>query len=132
MASAARLELHTVAVRDDGCFSVLLWDGRPFAVSVERTFENRRTVITQGAYKCTRTEYIKGGYETFEIHAPGHSRVLFHKGNVEDDSEGCVIVAEAFGIFGSRTAVLDARSGFGQFMQAAAGLNEFTMQVTGR
>lgn len=127
-----RLELKTVAVREDGCFSVLLWDGRPFAVSVERTFENGRPVITQNEYKCTRSTYIKGGYEAFEIHVPGHTRILFHKGNVEEDSVGCVIVAGSFGVVRGRTAVLDARTGFGGLMELTAGLAEFYMVVTGR
>lgn len=127
-----RLELKTVAVREDGCFSVLLWDGQPFAISVERTFADGRPVITQGAYKCTRSTYIKGGYETFEIHVEGHTRILFHKGNVEEDSAGCVIVAESFGVVRGRTAVLDARTGFGGLMELAAGLPEFYMTVTGR
>lgn len=127
-----RLELKTVAIREDGCFSVLLWDGQPFAISVERTFEKLRTVIMQGAYKCTRSTYIKGGYETFEIQVEGHTRVLFHKGNVEEESEGCVLVAESFGAVGKQTAVLDARTGFGGLMEKAAGLKEFAMLVTGR
>jgi len=127
-----RLELKTVAVRKDGCFSVLLWDGRPFAVSVERTFEDGRPIITQGAYKCTRSAYVKGGYETFEVHVEGHSRILFHKGNVEEDSAGCIVVAASFGEMRERTAVLDARTGFGRLMEATAGLAGFAMQVTGR
>ena len=132
MASAARLELHTVAVLPDGCFSVLLWDGRPFAVSVERTFDDGRPVIQAGEYECVRTTYHKGGYETFEIIIKGHTRVLFHKGNTEDDSLACVLVAEAFGVMGQKVAVLDSRTGFGQFMEATAGLERFTMKVTGR
>jgi hypothetical protein len=127
-----RLELKTVALREDGCFSVLLWDGRPFAVSVERTFGSGRPVIAQGAYKCTRSRYIKGGYETFEIHVAGHSRILFHRGNTEEDSLGCVIVAASFGVMAERTAVLDSRTGFGALMALTAGLDKFTMQVTGR
>jgi len=127
-----RLELKTVAVLEDGCFSVLLWDGRPFAVSVEHTFADGRPIITQDAYKCTRSAYIKGGYETFEIHVEGHTRVLFHRGNTEEDSRGCVIVAASFGIIRQRAAVLDSRTGFGGLMELAAGLKEFTMLVTGR
>ena len=33
------LELVTVAILPEGCFSVLKWRSRPVAVSVERTFE---------------------------------------------------------------------------------------------
>ena len=127
-----RLQLKTVAVRDDGCFSVLLWDGRPFAVSVERTFENGKPVILNGTYACRRDYYHKGGYPTFEIHVPGHTRVLFHKGNKEVHSEACVIVAESFSVMDGVTAVSDSKGGFDEFMTLTAGLDEFQMEVTGR
>jgi len=127
----AQLQLKTIAVRDDGCFSVLLWEGKPFAVSVERTFEDG-PVIRNGTYLCTQSFYHKGNYPTFEIHVPGHDRVLFHKGNTEDDSLACVVVAESFGELHGKTAVLDSKGGFGEFMALTAGLNEFEMEVTGR
>lgn len=128
----ARLELKTVAEREDGCFSVLLWDGRPFAVSVERTFEDGRAVIRDGVYRCVRSVYHKGGYPTFEIIVPGHDRVLFHKGNTEDNSLACVCVAESYGLLNGKTAVLDSAGGFGELMGLADGLDGFDMNVTGR
>lgn len=126
------LELKTVAVRDDGCFSVLLWNGLPFAVSVERTFEDRRPVIENGTYQCVRDFYHKGGYETFEITVDGHDRILFHKGNVEAQSMGCVLVAKSFGALDGATAVLDSKGGFNELMHLARGVEQFTMEVTGR
>ena len=126
------LELKTVAVREDGCFSAMLWEGRPFAVSVERTFEGGRVVIGNGVHRCKRSHYHKGGYQTFEILIEGHTRVLFHKGNKETDSEACVIVGESFGDLGGATAVLDSKGGFDEFMRLTAGLDEFDMNVSGR
>ena len=127
-----RLTLSTVAIRDDGCFSAMLWDGRPFAVSVERTFENRRVVIPAGLSLCKRSFYNKGGYPTFEIIVPGHTRVLFHKGNFELNSEACVIVAESFGVLEGKTAVLDSKGGFSEFITLTEGLSEFWMEVLHR
>lgn len=127
-----RLVLHTVAVRDDGAFSVLLWDGRPFAVAVERTFEDGRPVIQNGDFDCVRSRYIKGGYETFEIIVPGHSRVLFHKGNKETDSLACVAVAESFSMMDGKTAIGDSAHGFAEFMELTKGVQAFRMRVIGR
>jgi hypothetical protein len=126
------LELKTIAIRDDGCFSVLLWDGQPFAVSVERTFDDGRPVIGAGDHVCRRSFYIKGGYETFEIEVPGHDRVLFHKGNTEMDSIACVAVAESFAVMNGVTAVQDSKHGFEELMERAAGLDSFMLRVTGR
>lgn len=110
----------------------MLWCGRPFAVAVERTFDNLRTVLQDGVYKCHRDYYHKGGYPTFEIEVEGHDRVLLHKGNLETHSLGCVIVAESFGQINGLTAVLDSRGGFEEFMRLTVGLNEFQLRVSNR
>lgn len=119
-------------MRDDGCFSALLWDGVPFAVSVERTFEDGRPILGNGVYRCARDFYHKGGYWTFEIAIKGHSEVKFHKGNTELDSLGCPLVAESFGAINGLTAVLDSKGGFSELMLLADGLDEFEFEVTGR
>ena len=126
------LELKTIAIREDGCFSVLLWNKRPFAVSVERTFDSGHPIISEGMYQCRRDFYHKGGYETFEIIIQGHDRVLFHKGNTETDSIGCVCIAEKFGSLNRKLAVLESKEGFDEFMQLTAGLDSFNMEVTER
>lgn len=126
------MELKTVALRDDGCFSVMLWDGNPFAVTVERTFENLVTILQNGIYDCVRDFYHHGGYETFQIIVPGHDRVLFHKGNKEVDSVACVCVAESFTRMDGVTAIADAKHGFEEFMNLTRGLNVFKLEVSGR
>jgi len=126
------MELKTVALRSDGCFGVLLWDARPFAVTVERTFDDMSTVLRAMIYPCTRDFYHHGGYETFEIIVPGHERVLFHKGNLEIDSRACVCVAESFTRLDGVTAIADSAHGFEEFMHLTAGLAGFDLIVTGR
>lgn len=127
-----RLEIKTVGLTNDGCFSVLLWDQRPFAVSVERTFDDGQPVIRAGTWDCRRDFYHKGGYETFQIIIPDHDRVLFHKGNTEDDSFACVCVAEKFGTLNGKPAVLESNEGFAEFMNITTGINVFLVEVTGR
>lgn len=125
-------QLATVAVRTDGAFSAFLYEGRPFAVTCERTFENLRTVIGNGRFKCRKTRYHRGGYDTFEIMVPGHSRVLFHRGNTELDSLGCVLVAESFSLLDGVTGIGDSRGGFNEFWNLAKGVDEFDLVVSGR
>lgn len=139
-------ELRTVAVREDGAFSVFLHHpdgyepnrGRPFAVTLERTFETPapvvaiRTVIENGTVRCTKDKFNRGGYETFLLHVPGHDRVLFHRGNVETDSAGCVLVAESFAVIAGNVAVAQSRDGFDEFWSLAKDLDEFFLVVSGR
>jgi len=130
--STIRLEIRTERVAEDGCFSTLLWDGMPFAVSAEHTFEDGRPVLGAGEYWCTRDYYNKGGYETFEIQVKGHDRVLFHIGNTEMDSRGCVLVGKSFGVLRGKGAVLDSKGGFAEFMALTSALPAFKMRVTNR
>lgn len=127
------MDLKTVARIEDGCFGVLLWKEKPFAVTVERTFTlDRYTVIRNGMYRCRRDFYHHGNYETFEIQVPGHERVLFHKGNKEVDSMACVCIAESFTRLDGVTAIADSQHGFDEFMRLTQGLDEFELMVSGR
>ena len=130
------LEIKTVAIRDDGCFSTLLWNGRPFAVSVERTFDNGRPILYNGLFTAKRGMHqLSHGapFETFEIlGVTGHTGILFHKGNWETDSEGCVLVGESYAVLSGRTAVADSKGGFSELMELTQGLDEFTVRVSCR
>jgi hypothetical protein len=135
----ADLELVRVAVAPDGCFGVLLIDGIPAGpVTLERTYplaESRPggpqfVKIPAGRYRCERTTFYRGGYESYEVTGVlGHSRLLFHQGNDEGDTEGCILVGSRFGWLGSRPAVLDSRNGFSEFMRLAHGRSGFDLLV---
>lgn len=126
------MELKTVALLPDGCFSVLLWRGTPFAVTAERTFEDGKPVLGNGSFNCVRSYFHRGGYPTFEIIVAGHSRVLFHRGNTEQDSLGCVCIAEKFGILNKQIAVLESNEGFEEFLRLTNGLDTFQLTISGR
>jgi len=124
--------LVRVAVLPPGAFGVLLYGPTPFAVTLERTYtvDSSDTVkIPPGRYECKRTVYIKHGYQTYEVFVPGHSRILLHKGNVEEDSEGCILVAESYGELRGQPAILDSRGGFSEFMSLAGGRDRFILAV---
>ena len=127
-----QLHIKTVAVLPEGCFSALLWDGRPFAVTLERTFEDGKPVIGNGQYPCHRGFFHHGGYPTFEIQVAGHTNIKFHKGNWETDSKGCVLIGESFAELNGQMAIADSGHGFNEFMNIVEGLDNFTLLVTGR
>jgi hypothetical protein len=122
------LELKTIAIRMHGTYSALLWDGDPFAVSVECY----PPVLKNGDFECTRDFYHHGGYATYEIQVDGHDRVLFHKGNYGKDSLACVVVAESFAMLDGKVAIADSKHGFEELMEKANGAPQFTMRVSGR
>lgn len=120
------LELIRVAVRPAGAFGVLLSeDGLPFAVTLERTFDDGKPSIPAGEYECVATVFYRHNYSTYEILVPGHSRLLFHKGNYEKDSEGCVLVAKAF----EGDWISGSLNGFTEFMHRLAGVSSFRLRI---
>jgi hypothetical protein len=127
--------IKIVSVIESGVFGVLLIDSVPIAVTLWRTYspdenESEFTKLNVGVYQCERTMYHKGGYETFEIKVPGHSRILFHIGNKETDSDGCVLIGEEFGKMNELPAILRSGVGFKEFMNNLVGVNKFPLTIT--
>lgn len=86
--------------------------------------------IPPGQYLCRRGTHrlasMTQDFETFEITGvPGHSNILFHCGNYNADSEGCVLL----GIRAEESMIMQSREAFACFMAAQAGLDSFLLNV---
>ncbi len=123
-------KLIRVAMIEDGTFGVLLDTGVPFCVTVERKWLNNQTgesCIPTGDYDCRRVNSPKFG-NTFEVaNVPNRTAILFHKGNLMQDSHGCIIVGEQFEPLNGKTAILASGKAFQEFLQRLEGLNEFRL-----
>lgn len=119
-----------------GAFGMMWHNGEasaPFAVTVERTYEvdgqPSTTKVKAGVHLCKKRPYYKGGYDTYEIVTPGHTAILFHKGNKELDSDGCCLIAESFvdadARAGAQAQIADSKHGFEEFMLLTGGVDEF-------
>ena len=134
----AEFELVRLCIAPEGAFGVLLADGLPAGpLTLERTYPllqskptgPQMTKIARGRYRCVRTYYYKGQYETFEILVPGHSRLLFHCGNTETDATGCVLLGRRFGTINGAPALLESRTGFAEFMLLNRDRTTFDLEV---
>jgi len=116
------LELTRLGTTDYGTFGALMVDHLPFCVTLEpRWIDNSPflSCIPPGIYLCEITQLPKFG-ETFEIlNVENRTNVLLHAGNVEADTEGCIILASSFGKLGENYAVLNSGNTFKRFMQLA-------------
>ena len=125
-------KLVRVAYTEDGTFGVLLDEGTPFCLTLEREWkENKRgeSCIPTGLYLCQRVKSPKFG-DTFEIcDVPGRSHILFHKGNIEDDSHGCVITGEEYGEYKNKIAVLSSGKAFNEFKERTHGIDFFKLEI---
>ena len=121
---------------------VLLNNGRPFAVTLERPWlGNRRgeSCIPIGEYLCLRCsnspDYGRKNSpkfgDTFQVYeVPNRSNILFHKGNINADTHGCIVVGEQFEYLNGDEAVLASNQGFNEFLSIMVRENEFTLVIT--
>lgn len=70
-------------------------------------------------------------FQTFEImDVPGHDNILFHWGNYNKDSEGCVLLGKAeVSQANGQHMITSSKETFDIFMKYLAGVNEFTLTV---
>lgn len=132
-------ELVTDEIRSDGVFSTLFLNNEKFCVTLEHAFEdsegNYFPKLKRGTtYKCVRGWHqLEHGprFETFEITGvPGHTGILFHIGNFNKDSDGCVLLGEKVHSESAEWWVDMSHNTFTKFMAANADVDEFDLEVS--
>ncbi len=86
--------------------------------------------IPPGVYKCVRGQHrlhsMTHTFETFEVtNVPGHTNILIHSGNKNDDSSGCVLL----GTKRVNGTVVSSKLAFQSFMELQHGIDQFTLTV---
>jgi hypothetical protein len=104
----------------------------PIAVTLENPWIDnlpRVSCIPCGLYLCKRVDSPKFG-DTFEIcDVAERTHILFHSGNFETDTLGCVLVASKFGVLSNTPAVLDSKIAFRNFLDGLEDINEFELAI---
>lgn len=117
---------------EDGTFGVLLDESVPFCLTLERPWLNNgvgKSCIPDGEYICKRINSAKFGM-TFEVcDVLGRTAILFHTGNLMDDSHGCIILGEQYDPLGGRNAVLVSGKAFQEFLFRLTGENTFKLTI---
>lgn len=127
-----KITLYRLPETPDGMFGILCDEGIPFCLTVERKWLNNQRMVScipEGIYISKRVQSPKFG-DTFEvINVPGRSRILFHKGNIEDDSHGCIVVGEQYESLRNKTAVIASGKAMVEFLARTHGLDEFELAI---
>lgn len=136
-----KMKLTRVATGPDGTFGVLMLNSDPFALTLERPWnDNRRgeSCIPAGEYTCLRCKNSPDyGYrnspkfgDTFQVlNVPDRELILFHKGNLVDDTRGCIVVGEQFEPLNGQPGVLASSKGFDKLMSVTYGLESFGLNI---
>lgn len=123
---------------EDGIFSELIStnspDMKPNFYVLEHAYPNDdggfSPKVPNGTYQCVRgmhrLESMTSDFETFEVMGvTGHTGILFHTGNLNKDSAGCLLV----GLRATDTSVMDSRAAFASFLGLQKDLDIFTLIV---
>lgn len=121
--------------KSTGIFSVLQdTDGNVIAHTLEHAYQSDTgdwlPKIPNGSYTCVRGPHRLHGmdadFTTFEITGvEGHTNLLFHAGNFNRDSEGCILVGDQQ----VNDMVTNSKVTFAKFMQIQNGVDQFTLTV---
>lgn len=123
-----RVSTHPI----QGTFGVLVVGAQPICATLEpykRDNAKSLSCIPTGQYICHRVISPKFG-DTFEVtDVQGRSHILFHKGNRDHDSSGCILVGEEFGFLGNDWAVLSSGRAFDEFMSIFKNEDAFHLTI---
>lgn len=128
-----KLTLKRVALVAEGVFGVLMQAlFAPFALTLERPWldnETGKSCIPAGTYTCKRVQSPKFG-NTFQVmDVPGRSEILIHKGNLMDDSHGCILIGEQFEPLNGQPGIAASAHGFEEFLRLTADVDEFELEI---
>ena len=138
-----QLTLKRLGTDDDGTYGVLMYSNTPLCLTLEESWKDNQqniSCIPAGIYKCIRKYSPTFKVETFEIaDIPNRSHVIFHVGNTEINTQGCVLTGSSFGELRAldddsgemeiQSAVLSSKVAFDKMMKKLEGIDEFLLYV---
>lgn len=135
------LNLERYRFTADGIFGYLKDDENTLSLStLEHSFIDESSgrnfpKLSEGTYTCKRGMHkllhTPEPFEAFEVlgvpdfQGKPVEGILFHVGNFNEDSEGCILL----GLASADSSILSSRGAFERFMAAQEGVDEFTLEV---
>jgi hypothetical protein len=133
------LVLKRTAFKRDGVFGELFTESQEkLCVTLEHAYAQTdgsfQAKLVPGQYVCMRgmhkLQSKPDKFETFEImNVPLHTNILFHKGNYNIDSDGCVLLGLGLGSYNGMQIITASKLAFEKFMKLQDGLNSFKLRV---
>lgn len=117
---------------DESLFLLTLEHAYPIPESGASTDRSWAPKIPKGTYTCIRGMHRLAGatedFETFEITGvDGHTGLLFHPGNFNHDSSGCVLLGLARN---GDEGIMNSRDAFKMFMEKQKECDSFALTIS--
>lgn len=123
-----RVQIIRLEETQQGHIGVLMIDGEIQCFTLQPDSTDSSFSIPAGSYLCRRFHGRKWK-DTFEVIVPGHTALLFHAGNIEDDTDGCVLLGERVGWLDGKRAVLTSGVAFEEFMETLKDEEAFNLFI---
>lgn len=128
-----RVDLLRVGQSNRGTFGVLRVGQVPFALTLERPWEDNAqnvSCIPAGRYRCRKIRSPRFG-NTYEVcDVPSRTHVLFHKGNYMYDTQGCILIGEEYSGTWDKPFIASSERGVLEFMKLLTDQPEFELVIT--
>lgn len=115
-----------------GNFGAMFCGDDFMVTTLERRWDDNKpetSCIPAEKYMCKRGHFPAHG-ETFEvIGAHDRSAILFHKGNYQTDSKGCILIATGYAPISGQLAISASGDGYARFMEYLKGEDEFELTI---
>ena len=115
-----------------GTFGVLLINKQLFCLTLEpRDEENANDISSIPAQQYMCKKYSSPRYpNTFQVmHVPNRTNVLFHAGNVSNNTMGCILLGRSVGTVNGKRGVLDSNATMKEFMEIMSPYASFTLTI---
>ena len=118
---------------NNGVFGTLVFNGQPICLTLEPYHrENTKGIscIPSGNYIVKRYESPRFGNTWIVKDVQDRSYVLFHWGNLDEHSRGCILLGEEFGKLGDDWAILRSKKAFNEFMELSKPYDTMRLTIT--
>lgn len=134
------LTLKRIIKNEFGIFSELYDENNnKIAVTLEHSYINPDNTyspkIYDGTFVCQRGTHqlhsMIQPFETFEVSGVnGHTNILFHVGNYNKDSDGCILLGKTIIKTPDIEMINNSKDTFNMFIALQKGLNQFNLTVS--
>lgn len=125
------LRLVRYCETEDGTFGVLTYNSQPFCLTLEPNDRGNKhnSCIPAGTYLCRRHSGPKFKNTWEIINVPNRTAILFHIGNIEDDSLGCILLGKSLGSVKRKLGVVQSSNTFNRFMNISERCSELHLTI---
>ena len=127
------LRLVRFSETQDGTYGVLEYNGIPFCLTLEPNDRGngKNSCIPEGRYTCRRHSGTKYKNTWGITNVPDRTAILFHIGNIEDDSLGCILLGSTLASVKGKLGVVYSSNTFSRFMHISERVSELSLTITG-